>query len=64
MYYMIIIVRHSVFEKELVILFYLFKKIFKQIKFEKEMYYMIIFSHSSLKLEVVVRLYLFENLIN
>jgi len=26
MYYMIIIVRHSVFKKELVILFYLFKK--------------------------------------
>jgi hypothetical protein len=26
MYYMIIFVRHSVFEKELVILFYLFKK--------------------------------------
>ncbi len=50
MYYMIIIVRHSVFEKELVILFYLFKKIFKQISPINYIFKMIFCIHSELNI--------------
>jgi len=57
MYYMIIIVRHSVFEKELVILFYLFKKIFKQISPINYIFKMIICIHSELIFNSIIKIH-------
>jgi hypothetical protein len=50
MYYMIIFVRHSVFDKKLVILFLFIQKIFKQISPINYIFKMIFCIHSELNI--------------
>ena len=58
MYYMIIIVRHSVFKKELFLLFYLFKKkILKQISSINYIFKMIICIHSELIFNSIIKIH-------